>query len=180
MCSFGTEAADAMVKFDASPWGGGAALYRRGAPAEYFAVAWAPDVCGLFGICTGDPKHQTFWEYLTVLLALCEWGDSFRAEVLTVAGDNVPALEGALNLRGKGLLNHITREIAWRRARRRWEYAVSHLPAEHNMTADALSRLAAPDRAELPTELAGARQIGAPAILDLFVAMRAPPGQRAP
>ncbi|CAK0887156.1 unnamed protein product, partial [Prorocentrum cordatum] len=131
-------ASDAVVKFDASPWGGGAALYRRGVPVEFFALTWSDDVCGLFNVGTG-PHHM-------------------------IAGDNVAALEGALDFRGKGLLNHITREIAWRRARRRWEYVVSHLPAEHNETADALSRPAAPDPAELPAELTEAERVGAPSV----------------
>ena len=173
--------ADAVIKFDASPWGGGAALFVGGAPSEYFAATWSPEVCALFRAEIGVPKYQTFWEYLTVFLALCVWGDAYRAEAVTVAGDNVPALEGALNLKGKSLLNHVTRELAWRRARRRWSYVVAHLPAEHNITADALSRLAAPVPAAFAGELALAKQVAAPAIAELFVTMRAPPGrQRAP
>ncbi|CAK0871843.1 unnamed protein product [Prorocentrum cordatum] len=172
-------ASDAVVKFDASPWGAGAALYRRGTPVEFFALEWSDDICGLFNVGTGDPRCQSFWEYLTVFLALCARGESFRTEVLTIAGDSAPALEGALTLRCKGLLNHITREIAQRLSRRQWEYVATHLPAEHNKTADALPRSAAPDRAAFPAEPAGATQASPPAAFDLFATTRAPPG-RAP
>lgn len=47
----------------------------------------------------------------------------------------------------------IAREIAWRRARYNWQYMIGHLAAEHNMEADAISKLSAPDRLAIPASL---------------------------
>ena len=69
-----------------------------------------------------------------------------------VKGDNTGALQDALRLRGKGSLNHVAREFAWRRAAYAWE-----LESELNVRADALSRLHAPveSRKVFPKELEG-------------------------
>ena len=47
-------------------------------------------------------------------------------------------------------MNAIARELAWRRIIRRWQYLLKHLPAEQNDEADALSRLEAVPRRDLP------------------------------
>ena len=47
-------------------------------------------------------------------------------------------------------MNAIGREIAWRKVVRRWQYSLSHLPAEQNDEADALSRLEAEPKREMP------------------------------
>ena len=64
---------------------------------------------------------------------------------LALLGDNIAALQLALSLKGKGALNTISREIAWRRCRHGWHYSVGHLAAEDNSLADALSRTSAPE-----------------------------------
>ena len=75
------------------------------------------------------------------------------------------SLVGVLNLRGRSGLNHITKEIAWRRVRCHWRFAAGRLPTERNQLSDALSRLAAPAGAEqktFPPELRAARERTSP------------------
>ena len=85
-------------------------------------------------------------------------------------GDNLGALEAALNLRGRGALSKIAREISWRRARDGWRFAAGHLPSERNLVADALSRLTAPaaEAKRLPEAVKGARRRVLPEIASLW------------
>ena len=62
------------VRFDASVWGGGAILFAGLDPIEYFAVRWKTEDANLLGFTTGNPRHQTFWEYLTMFVALAGVG----------------------------------------------------------------------------------------------------------
>ena len=96
------------------------------------------------GVTVGDPKGQSLFEYFTVLLVLLTWGSSSQGAGLAVLGDNIAALQCSISLKGRGAMDDISREIAWRRVRRGWFYAVGHIAAEDNILADALSRTAAP------------------------------------
>ena len=81
---------------------------------------------------------------------------------MALLGDNTAALNAAVSYRGKNVLGLISREISWRKVRFGWRYAVGHLPSEHNLLADALSRLdtaAGSERKDFPKELARARQV---------------------
>ena len=143
-----------------------------GAPKEYTQVAWTPAVAKKFGVAIGRPEGQTAWEYLMMFLALVVWADSFRHCGLIVLGDNLAALAGILNLRGRRAITVVTRELAWRRVRFAWRYAAGHLPAEHNLLADALSRLDAPAGSEhkvFPAELLDVTRRPAPAFDELWV-----------
>ena len=152
--------ADGMVTFDACPFGGGAVLHRQGAPTEYFVTAWSRQMADEVGENLGDPAGQSTWEYLTLYIALLVWGSRFRHSGLALVGDNTASLSAAVSGKGKRGMNHISAEIAWRKVRFSWRYAVSHLPTEHNSVADHLSRMASPDGPhELPSELATARRV---------------------
>ena len=106
-----------------------------------------------------------------VLLVLCTWGDDFREHSVDLFGDNVAALDLALTLRGRGALTAIARELSWRQARRQWRYRVAHLPAEHNLIADSLSRVADPKGVAYPSAALGAASFRAPPKLkDLWLA----------
>ena len=160
------------VQVDASPWGGGAVLTVSGSIVSYIMISWTHALAKQLGTSIGGSEGQTAWEYLMMVAALLAWASEFRDEGLIVMGDNVAALNGILNLRGKRGLTAITRELSWRRVRYAWRYAVAHLPAEHNLLADALSRVAAPsgsERKDFPTELAGVTRVAAPALEDLWV-----------
>ena len=75
------------------------------------------------------------------LLCLVAWGHLFHTEVLAVVGDNTGAMQNTLDLKGRGVMLAVAREIAWRRERFGWKYKVGHIPSEYNTIPDALSRL---------------------------------------
>ena len=150
------------VATDASPWGGGAVLLHNGVPMEFASWIWNNDQVKHLDVCTGDPAHQTFWEFFCLALALTIWGKDFVAESLAVLCDNTAALQNLLDLKGSGVLVEVALELAWRKARGRWSFAPGHLPSQQNTLADALSRLAAPEQAERPSELDAAVERPAP------------------
>ena len=134
-------------------------------------VTWTPTMARKFKTKLGDPSGQTSWEYLMLFLSLVTWASQFRDGMLLI-GDNVSSLAGVINLRGRSVLNAITKEIAWRRVRFGWRFAAGHLPTERNNMADSLSRLAAPsgpDHAEFPDGLSDARARSAPDFDSLWV-----------
>ena len=62
------------VEFDASPWGFGAVLRRRGVPVAYFAGSWTDENAKFVGTQLGDPAGQTSWEQLTLFMSLVMFG----------------------------------------------------------------------------------------------------------
>ena len=163
-------AGDWSIEFDASIYGGGAVLHDgSGTVKEFFSVVWFGDEASHLRIEPGLTKHQTFWVFSTLLLSLIVWGDRFVTDTVMVVGDNTAALTNALSLDGKGDLRHVARELSWRQARRGWSFIVGHLPSEHNLVADALSRVAMGH--EWPAlALASATQVSAPRLRDLWLA----------
>ena len=87
-----------------------------------------------------------------------------------ILGDNTSALMDALNLKGKGTLVHIARELSWRKARFQWKLQVAHVPSVMNAWTDALSRLHAPAPALFPAPLVRARRVQPPALLLIWQA----------
>ena len=160
------------IEFDASIYGGGALLRDpNGAIVEYFSTIWIGDEAPHLGVVIDDSSHQTFWEFATLLLALCVWGDRFTDTPVAVLGDNTGALDNALSLKGRGSMLAVARELSWRQARRRWRFVVGHLPSEHNQVADALSRAADPKVCAWPSlALASAVYIRPPKLRDLWLA----------
>ena len=141
--------------------------------AEYFSVIWCDDDVSHLSVAKADTRFQSFWEFATLLLALVTWGDWFVEEPVLIMGDNTAALTDALSLGGKGVMQAISREVSWRAARRRWKYMVGHLPSEHNLVADALSRQADPktSRPHWPDlALASADFVSPPRLRDLWLA----------
>ena len=113
-------------------------------------------------ISPGESRHQTFWEMLTLVLSLMTWGDHFVTEAVAILGDNTGSQSNALALKGRGPLLQLARELAWRKAQRRWCFDVGHLPSEHNVEADALSRLFTPLPSRIPRTLRKAKRLQAP------------------
>ena len=159
-----------VFQVDASPWGGGAILIVNGVVKEYWWYVWNNRDAAHLQVRTALPAHQTFWEALSLLISMMVWKAHFKdGNVVLVIGDNVPSLQNTLDLKGKRSLMAISREIAWRRARFGWQYDVGHLPSEHNIAPDCLSRQAGPDPKPWPSaELAGAVDILPPAIVDIW------------
>jgi hypothetical protein len=110
------------------------------------------------GVVPGIPKCQTFWEYVTLLLALITWCDNYTTGSVAVLGDSQSALQDAINLSGRREMLAVSREVAWRKIRGNWQFMVGHLPAEFNLFADALSRSYAPETYTLPAELRAATE----------------------
>ena len=161
-----------VIEFDASIYGGGA-LLRDGAGhvVEYFSVVWTGGEAPHLKVAPDDTSFQSFWEFSTLLLALCTWGDSFVHKKVSVLGDNTSALQDALALSGKGIMNAVAREISWRQSRRRWAFDVGHLPSEFNVVADALSRVADPKGGPWPSAaLSAAKWVTPPKLADLWLA----------
>ena len=156
------------IATDASTTGGGATLMWEREPFEFFSVVWEP--VDHLGISPGDSAHQTFWEILTILMALEQWGDNFIHEEVAILGDNTGALQNILDLKGKGHQLAVAREVAWRKARRGWEYALGHLPTEKNNIADALSRLAESPDSFPHVALKNAKRVNPPSVAQLWKA----------
>ena len=71
-----------------------------------------------------------------------------------LVGDNTGSLQNSLDLKGKGALLAVSRELAWRKARYNWKFDVAHIPTEHNKIPDILSRVDLPLKPEpWPTAL---------------------------
>ena len=162
------------VEFDASIYGGGAVLRAPGGDIDqYFTVVWQGNEAPHLNIIPGETRFQTFWEFATLFLALLVWADFFVDTSLAVLGDNTGALTNALQLKGRGPLLAIAREISWRKARRSWAFEVGHLPSEHNSIADALSRIADPKETKgWPSKaLAAARAVTPPRLSEVWRAV---------
>ena len=92
-------------------------------------------------------------------------------ERVAVLGDNTAALSSSLALKGKGVMLAVARELSWIQSRRKWAFDVGHLPAEHNVVADALSRAADPKGCAWPSvALASAVFAALPRLQDLWLA----------
>ena len=81
------------------------------------------------------------------------FGDALRFAGALIRGDNLSALNVALNLKStSAAMNALAREVAWRRPVFGWQHRLKHLPAEQNDEADALSRLYAVPSCNFPSE----------------------------
>ena len=129
-----------VAQFDASTTGGGAILRCNHKVVEFFYVKWESDTAAVHEVIPGKSRFQSFWEFLTLLLCLMVWGKDFTKQRLAVLGDNTAALSNALQLKGKGALAAVARELAWRQERNEWSFEVGHVPSEMNIVPDALSR----------------------------------------
>ena len=135
------------IELDASPWGGGAVLFYDRQPIEYLICVWDDALFSRFSAVRGESKWQSLWEFVTVLIALIVWGHLSTDQVLVISCDNIAALADALALRGRGDMNAVAQEIAWRKAILGWHLDAKHIPSEMNDLADALSRsVATPPR----------------------------------
>ena len=151
------------ISYDASPWGWGALRRTNGIPTSWAAGLWDETIVERFRAVVGDPAFQTLWEHVAELYALILWADEAEGAPFALQGGNLGALNNFARLRGRGALLQVTREMAWRKAARRWTAVVSHRPSECNDIADALSRLGAPEAKPMPPVLAEVPQAHLPA-----------------
>ena len=146
---------------------------------EYWFILWDDRSAEPLGVKPGLPRFQTFWELTTLVLTLVTWGPRFINSSLAVLGDNTGALQTALSLKGRMPNLGAARELAWRQARGRWSYEVGHLPSEHNVTADALSRVTCPEPAQWPAADLGSASWRNPPSLEGFWRSIPQPGRSA-
>ena len=143
------------VEYDASPYGGAAILFDKGVLSEWLSLDWQH--IPKLHVKTGESRHQTFRELLTLTLVIIRWCPIL--DNILFCGDSVASLQLAITHKSRVILAVIGRELAWRQAKFGWRYAVAHLPAEANKLADRLSRLSDPTLPPLthqPAELEGA------------------------
>ena len=147
---------------------------EQGVIREYLCVVWTRADAKVLNVEPWVPKHQTFWEFATLLLALLVWAHLFEGDAIPVLGDSIGALQAALKLQGRGPMLAIAREISWRAARRIWCLHVVHLPAETNNVVDALSRVQDPKDPEHlswpSTALGAAERAKTPKLKDVWLA----------
>ena len=165
-----------VAQFDASTSGGGAVLRCGETIMSYTYLQWQPADAEVLGAHPGDSAFQSFWEMVMLLICLILWGDDFVAEDLLVVGDSTSALQNALDLKGKGIMAAVAREISWRQARAGWRFVVGHIPAERNTVPDALSRVFEPhDVPPFPHEAVGLAHFREPpCVQDLWKAVAFP------
>ena len=97
------------------------------------------------------------------------WGSRFVTESLAVLGDDTGSLQDALHLKGRGALLALSRELSWRQSRYGWQFAVGHVPSEHNDVSDCLSRLFAYPAKDFPWKLLkDAAEVEAPTLHSLW------------
>jgi hypothetical protein len=138
------------VVTDASPWGLGGVLVHAatGQVVSYFDSHLTKFDEETLEVKIGDCAAQGVAELLAVLVAFVVWRPFFetKAARITLMSDSTVALAAVQKLASPvGALNFLAAELAlqleWVDA---WSMTVGHVPGALNVTADFLSRIAAP------------------------------------
>ena len=129
---------------------------------------WTPDLCSALRVERGQSAYLTYFEAFTVLSAVSLWCGAGQQSSIAIVGDNIGALTVAVSRRGRGNLGRLCRELALLQAHHSLTIAVGHLATHLNTWADALSRLTAPDPAQVPAELLDVPRRRWPAVDTLF------------
>lgn len=139
---------------DACPMGG--VLRVDSSLSSYFATPLPDHLLTRFKAQRGDPKYNTLWEGLALLVALRLWLPELgRSSSVRTKSDNM----GALFMLAKGKaksqdLNKLAREYALDQALELYRLTwLDHIPGLTNLEADALSRLFCPKPAVMPAHL---------------------------
>ena len=115
---------------------------------------WEPSTLSILKAKLGSCESQTAFEYATLFMVLVTSDCTLRKSGAVIKGDNLSSLNEALWLKSTVPgMNTISREISWRKVAYRWQYDLAHLPSELNDEADALSRLYAVPKREMPIDL---------------------------
>ena len=136
-------------------------------PAKFTHFTWGEASLKVLKAVKGSSDYQTSFEYLTLFIVAVTFDEVLSSTGALIRGDNIGTLNDALALRSTAPgMNSIARQIGWRRIVRRWQYKLSHLPAELNDEADALSRLKAVPRRRFPAEALGSAKFAKPPAQD--------------
>jgi len=138
------EALQVCIRTDASPYGMGAILFRKGSPILWMALDWSPDDLAFLKAQIGDPAWQAEWELFAILIAIDAWLPHLRGQAaFLLQADATAALFTATRLAGRTpAMNAIAVEIAIRMESADVTLSPEHLRGTLNFECDALSRLA--------------------------------------
>ena len=144
------------IRTDASPWGFGAILFRRGAPIHWMAGTWMAEDIQYLNATAGDPAWQAEWELYAVLLAVDAWlGHLWGNPLAVIQMDATAALHAVMRAAGRTpAMNAIASEIALRLEIAGVQFLPEHLSGTLNFDCDALSRLHK-EGIEVPKKLVG-------------------------
>ena len=140
---------------DASPWGGGAVRLVNGCPVECFCLTWHEIDERAIGARIGQAASQAQWEAYMALRALWKWLTSELEGQVKIRGDAAGVLQSFVKRSSKSAtLTRVVREVTLHLALTHRSLEAIHLWSEDNAWADALSRLADPQKpATVPPEL---------------------------
>ncbi len=159
--SVATRAQDLVwcIRTDASPFGMGAILFKRGRPVAWIAEDWSEHDLRVLKATMGDPAWQAEWELFAVLIAVDTWLPRLHSQAASLLQtDATAALYDATRMAGRTpAMNALAAELALR-----FESAQVHMAPEHvsgtlNFACDALSRLS--KGAKIPAALAGVARV---------------------
>lgn len=142
------------IATDACPWGMGGILYDGHEPVRWFATPLTTELLDRFGAKAGDPRFNTLWEALALLLACRLWLPSAGSGLqCRINSDNVGALRLLLRLTTKsGHMAEVARELALDLASGNYFIGeLEHIAGITNVAPDALSRLWAPEPEPFPS-----------------------------
>ena len=142
------------IRTDASPFGMGAILFKKGIPVFWLALDWSPDDLHFLKATVGDPAWQAEWELFAILIAIDTWLPHLRGQAaFLLQADATAALFAAARLAGRTTaMNAIAVEIAIRLESAQVCLSPEHFRGTLNFECDALSRLA--QGAAIPASLA--------------------------
>ena len=132
------------VRTDASPYGMGAILFKKGVPILWMVLDWSPDDLAFLKAEIGDPAWQAEWELFSILIAVDTWLPHLRGQsTFLLQADATAALFSAARLAGRTpAMNAIAVEIAILLESAEVSLSPEHLRGALNFECDAVSRLA--------------------------------------
>ena len=144
------------IATDACPWGMGGVLFVRHVPVAWFATPLTHWDLRRFQASRGEPKHNTTWEALALLLAIRLWLPGTHV-LARIRSDSLSALRSMVKLSSSSpALNLIARELALDSVQGLYTIGMAtHIPGVSNVLPDDLFRLWAPQPHTFPVALRG-------------------------
>ena len=148
--------AGTYIATDACPWGMGGVLFQRHVPVAWFATPLTHWDLRRFQASRGEPKHNTTWEALALLLAIRLWLPGTHV-LARIRSDSLSALRSMVKLASSSpALNLIARELALDAVQGLYTIGMAtHIPGVSNILPDDLSRMWAPQPHAFPPALQG-------------------------
>ena len=154
------------MEVDASPWGGGAVLWRGSPrsrhlvrPLAWLSCLWQAEDASLLQCKIGEPDGQARWEAFMFAIALRQWIRPGLTGRIVIVGDAEGVISSLTKLKSKDwIINSMAKEVALLLAPLGLSLIGLHIWGEENTWADALSRSAVPAQLQqVPREEPAAR-----------------------